>query len=120
MFGFVITAVKLSILWFYHDIFGVNTKTARVIYAATAICIIWVIIVTFLVVFQCNPPQDLWKTFGMGESCMDIERLLFGYELSNFFLDFMILCIPITVIKSLKLPTIKKISAITIFVLGAL
>jgi hypothetical protein len=119
MFAFIITSVKLSILAFYHTIFSVRPSTARLIYITGATCIVWFIIMTFLVAFQCNPPSDLWKTFGTGPRCMDIERLLFGYELSNFFLDVAILCIPVLPVIGLNLPLLKKISAAIIFLLGA-
>jgi hypothetical protein len=119
--GCVITAAKLSILCFYHPIFAIYPTISKAIYAAGAACIVWFIIVTFIFIFQCGPhPDTYWKMLGQPPFCHDSQRLVLGYELTNFFLDVVILCIPIKPIKDLKLSSGKKASAIGIFLLGGL
>ncbi|KAI2620179.1 hypothetical protein GGS26DRAFT_571470 [Hypomontagnella submonticulosa] len=106
--GFSITSIKLSILWFYYTIFAVYTTLRRVIQATALVCVIWLIIASFVVIFQCTPIDAYWLNLDDPSHCLESPRLLLGYELTNFFLDVIILCIPITVVSKLRLQTTKK------------
>ncbi|KAI9154736.1 Satratoxin biosynthesis SC13 cluster protein [Paramyrothecium foliicola] len=120
LFGCVITAAKLSILWLYHTIFAVDQVFRRIIYVTAGICILWFVITTLVLIFQCNPVRVLWTEPIQDIKCIKPQGLLLGYELTNFFLDVLVLCLPIWVIRKLKLPTTKKISIVVIFLLGSL
>ena len=52
--------------------------------------------------------------------CLDAKRLLLGYELTNLFIDVVILCIPVMVIGRLQLSSAKKIGSLVAFLLGFL
>lgn len=115
----VITTVKFSILWFYYSIFGVSPNTRRAIYATGVICIIWFFIAVFpLIVFQCSPVDAYWNQFNLPPACKPTQHLLLGYELTNFFIDVAILCIPIGAIGKLQLARSKKIWTAVMFLLG--
>ncbi|KAF2012106.1 hypothetical protein BU24DRAFT_425940 [Aaosphaeria arxii CBS 175.79] len=116
--GCVITAAKISILWFYHPIFAVYPMIRKAIYATGAACIIWFIIVTFVFIFQCSPVDAYWNMFAQPPACHKSQQLVLGYELTNFFLDVVILCIPIKPIKALQLSPLKRASTMAIFMLG--
>jgi hypothetical protein len=118
--GCVITSAKLSILWFYHPIFAVYPKIRMIIYATGITCIVWFIIVTFVFIFQCTPVDAYWKMLGQPPACHKSQDLVLGYELTNFFLDVVILCIPIKPIKDLQLSPGKKFTTLGIFMLGGL
>ncbi|KAK5988694.1 Wortmanamides biosynthesis cluster C-like protein [Cladobotryum mycophilum] len=121
MFGFVISTVKLSILWFYYMIFASanNIVNKRIIIGTAAACVVWFFIATFVIVFQCNPIHAYWDTFVMPPYCHDTPHLLLGYEMTNLFLDIAILSIPVPMVWKLQLEMSKKISLIAIFLLGA-
>lgn len=51
---------------------------------------------------------------------MRFQNVVLGYETSNILIDIMILCIPISVVRSLKLSTRKKFAVGVVFLLGGL
>ncbi|KAI2628558.1 hypothetical protein GGR54DRAFT_587774 [Hypoxylon sp. NC1633] len=120
LFSLAITLVKLSILTFYREIFAVSRTFQRWNWAASALCIIWLIIVTFCNAFQCNPPSALWEHLGATEYCIASGPLWLGYELTNFFLDVLVLVLPVVMVHRLQLRTAQKWSVASIFLLGGL
>ncbi|RYC64184.1 hypothetical protein CHU98_g2035 [Xylaria longipes] len=120
LFGFGITTIKLSILWFYHTLFSVDETLQRVIKATTAICILWFIVATLVIALQCMPVHAYWENFDLPPYCLEYPRVLLGYEISNLFIDVAILCIPTGTVMRLQLAWPKKVPIIGIFLLGAL
>lgn len=124
IFGLGLTTVKLSILSFYWKAFaansGINTLNKRIIQSLAVTCVIWFIIVTFIIIFQCHPIHAFWDEFAQPPHCMGFPTLLLGYELTNLFLDVFILCIPLPIVWQLSWQTSKKISLAGVFLLGAL
>ncbi|KAI1171851.1 hypothetical protein F4777DRAFT_590929 [Nemania sp. FL0916] len=120
LYGPGITAVKLSILWFYYNLFSVDQALRRVIQAASVVCIIWLIVISLVVAFQCNPVEEFWKHPGMSPHCVEFPRVLLGYETSNLLIDVAILGIPTGTVLRLQLPWIKKVPIIGVFLSGAL
>ncbi|KAI1080985.1 hypothetical protein F5B20DRAFT_538104 [Whalleya microplaca] len=120
LFGFGITSVKISILWFYHTIFAVHRTLRRVIQGVTVACVLWFIVATFVIVFQCHPVEAYWEHFVSPPYCLVYPRVLLGYEITNLFLDVAILCIPIAIIPRLHLERSKRVTVMVIFLLGAL
>lgn len=119
LFSFVITSVKIGILWLYHTLFGISKLAKKLIYGTGILCILWFIIAIFvLIVFQCRPVDAYWNEFMSPAKCFDAKRLLLGYELTNFFIDVIILCIPVVVIRKLQLSREKKVGASITFLLG--
>ncbi|KAI0849864.1 hypothetical protein F5Y00DRAFT_260969 [Daldinia vernicosa] len=119
-FGLAITSVKLSILAFYRDIFAISKPFQRWNSAACVLCIVWFIVFAFCNIFQCNPPSALWEHFGSTEYCIASGPLWLGYELTNFFLDVLVLVLPIVMVHRLRLRTAQKWSVASIFLLGSL
>lgn len=115
--------VKLSILSFYWKVFASNTghKRNRLLIQAVAVaCVVWFLIVTFLIIFQCDPIHAYWDELAAASYCLDTSKLLLGYEITNLALDVLILCIPIPIVLRLKLPSSKKAGLVGVFSLGAL
>lgn len=119
LMGCVITSAKLSILWFYQSIFIVRATVTKVIYGTAAACVVWFIIVTFIFIFQCSPVNAYWELYAQAPACHASQPLVLGYELTNFFLDIVILCIPIKPIQGLQLSPLKKATTMGIFLLGS-
>lgn len=123
LFGIHLTLAKLSILSFYWDIFALNNSTTfnrRIILVATMACIVWFVIATFIIVFQCNPVHAYWDKLGQAPYCMSIPKLFLGYEITNLFLDVFMLCIPLPIVWHLNLPLSKRVGLVGIFFLGGL
>ena len=51
---------------------------------------------------------------------MNISKILLGYEMTNLFLDIVILCIPMPIVWNLNLQMSKKLGLTGIFFLGGL
>ncbi|KAI1387739.1 uncharacterized protein F4822DRAFT_291326 [Hypoxylon trugodes] len=117
-FGFTITSVKLSILWLYYTLFRVNKNVKICIQTTAVVCVLWLIIVTFLVIFQCWPVEAYWVANIEGSQCHSIPRILLGYEITNLFLDVLILCIPVGITWRLELPIQRRLAIAGTFLLG--
>ncbi|KAI0433000.1 hypothetical protein F5Y09DRAFT_300500 [Xylaria sp. FL1042] len=118
-FTLIVTSVKLNILWFYHSIFHINRTTNRVIFGLIALCVVWFLIAIFpLIIFQCHPVDALWNQFDAPPACLESQKILLGYELSNFFIDIAILSVPVATVGKLQLSRTKKVGASVTFLLG--
>jgi hypothetical protein len=120
LFGATITAVKISTLSFYYSIFSVSQNFARAIFITGTLCLVWFIIVTFIIIYQCKPISAFWDQLALPPYCLSSARVLLGYEITNLFLDVAIVCLPIGMIRTLQLPTSRKLSIGTVFLLGGL
>ncbi len=120
IFGFGITAIKLSILWFYHSLFSVDRTLLRIIQVTAAVCIAWFIVATLVIALQCTPVQAFWERFDVPPYCLEYPRVLLGYEIANLLIDVAILCIPTGTVIRLQLPWLKKVPIIGTFLLGVL
>jgi hypothetical protein len=119
-FGVTITFVKLSILTLYYSVFSVSRKFQLWTYVVGGACVIWFVVYAFLNIFQCRPIHQLWDSLGSTQFCLPSGKLWLGLELSNFFLDVVILVLPVAMLRQLQLPPTKKWSVAGIFLLGGL
>ncbi|KAI1371050.1 hypothetical protein F4677DRAFT_321439 [Hypoxylon crocopeplum] len=119
-FGLTITFVKLSILAFYYTIFSISRKFQLWTYVVGGLCTAWLIVYMFINIFQCKPIEALWEQLGSTEYCIQSGPLWLGYELTNFFLDVLVLVLPVAMVRRLQLPSGQKWSVAGIFLLGGL
>lgn len=120
LFGVDITAIKMSVLVFYYSIFSVSETFARLVKMLSVLCLIWLVVVTFIVVFQCNPVQAFWEELNQSPYCHCSAETLLGYEITNLFLDVIILCLPIGMIWKLNMPGTRKATVASMLLLGSL
>ena len=120
MFTLIITLVKLSILAFYWSVFAVDKIMKRVIQGTFAMSIIWWVVATLIIIFQCKPISAYWEKYAYPPYCLETPKLLLGLEVTNLFFDVWVLLIPVSVVKKLKLPSHKKWPVLAIFLMGAL
>ncbi|KAI1174106.1 hypothetical protein F4777DRAFT_408868 [Nemania sp. FL0916] len=113
-----ISFIKFSILWFYHKLFSIDQKLRRAIHIISAICLAWLLTFVLVIVFQCTPVQAFWEQLDDPKYCLVAPRIFLGYEISNLFIDVVILCIPIGAVSQMHLP--KKLTVIGIFLLGSI
>ena len=122
LFVATITAVKLSILLLYRTIF-VTPNFRRITSVVGILCLLWFIAMLLATIFQCHPIKAAWNQLSVIEGsghCLKSGRYIFGYELTNVFIDVCILCLPIYMIRRLQLPLRRKITVSSIFLLGGL
>ncbi|KAL8855885.1 MAG: hypothetical protein Q9178_007505 [Gyalolechia marmorata] len=119
-FTAVITAAKLSVLFFYRTIFA-TPLFRRATAAVGAACLLWFASFLFFITFQCRPVKAAWdqSLLYQGKAhCMPIGTLIFAYELMNCCIDICMLCLPIYMIRKLQLPRRKKVTVSGVFLLG--
>ena len=113
--------VKLSILAFYHEIFGISIPFRRLNYAMVGIVVFFWLLFVLLYTFQCHPIHEMWNAAGLLDSsqpCMSKIHLLFSFDFTNLAVDLVMLVIPLVMISRLQLPRQKKWSACGILLIG--
>lgn len=73
-----------------------------------------------MIIFQCNPIHALWDQMAAPQFCMSTSEFLLGYEVSNLFLDVVVLCLPLGMLRTLQIPGYRKVSVGAMFLLGGL
>ncbi|VUC30842.1 unnamed protein product [Clonostachys rosea] len=118
IFCVIITLIKTSLLIFYWNIFSVSRLQRNTIIGTATACLIWFIVFLCLTIFQCHPVQYIWEKLNQKEYCIPSPPILLSMEITNLFLDIVILAIPTFVVSRLNLSTPKKVSVLGIFLLG--
>lgn len=109
--------IKLSIVCFYKRIFNVNTFLK----AANGIIVIiglWLVAFFFATLFQAWPISHAWT--GAGRNLIDYPAMYMALGATDLALDVIILCMPMPMIKSLKISGRRKLVVAVIFGLGFL
>lgn len=114
--------VKLSILAFYNEIFGISIPFRRLNYAMVGTVVFFWLLFFLLYIFQCHPIHEMWNATSLLDSskssCMSKTPLLFSFDFTNLAVDLVMLVIPPTMIRQLQLPSHKKWSACGILLIG--
>ncbi|KAF2845808.1 hypothetical protein T440DRAFT_258321 [Plenodomus tracheiphilus IPT5] len=107
--------VKLAVLEFYKRIFS----TARFHMAANITMVfvaVFMLTATLVQIFSAWPISDWW-TLGKSYS-INYGAFITSFAAIDLFLDIVILCLPVTVIRQLQINTRKKFLVIGIFWMG--
>ncbi|CAG9948603.1 unnamed protein product [Clonostachys rosea f. rosea IK726] len=118
IFCVIITLIKTSLLIFYWNIFYVSTLQRNTIIVTATACLIWFLVFLCLTIFQCHPVQYIWEKLNQKEYCISSPPILLSMEITNLFLDIIVLAIPTSIISQLRLSTPKKVSVLGIFLVG--
>lgn len=73
----------------------------------------------FIAVFQCSPIRYFWDTSIEGH-CLDQRQNYVAGPVTSFFLDLVIIILPLPIIFSLTIGAAKKCYLIAIFSIGGL
>ena len=121
MFFFVtITAVKISILTFYRNIFATK-KFGIATHIIATICIMWLFAGLLVIIFGCHPIEANYViTYPSQSYCVPFGLFIFTHELLNSLVDVVILAMPCFVVHRLQLSPRQKQQVIGIFLLGSL
>ncbi|ORY58037.1 uncharacterized protein BCR38DRAFT_377368 [Pseudomassariella vexata] len=110
-----ITGSQLSLLVLYWRAFdSVHNVTLIIIALASCSSICQVFIVTF----QCYPPQAKWDKSIEGDCPIDTGKFFLGTVTTHLILDVCLMILPASLIRTLTLPTIQKISISAMFMFG--
>ena len=114
----MIALIKLSILFLYVRLFGVQRKFAYACYIQMVLVVIWAIVTEFVFIFQCSPIWVAWDPTRSGGTCFQFARLFIGTNTVNVIMDFAILVTPMYLIWTLQLSVQKKLLISGVLVLG--
>jgi hypothetical protein len=70
--------------------------------------------------FQCTPLEFWWDRTIKGGRCFDVQAFFHAQAIPGFVLDLMVMALPLRTIWALKLPTIKRIALMMIFLVASL
>jgi len=117
---FSITAAKTSIILLYHRIFGIDHRSAIGIRVVGTLNILWMLAAFFGLVFECRPVSFAWDPIIVKGTCFNISLFTVLIEIPNSLLDFVMMAIPISMIRKLQIPLHEKLILIFIFLLGGM
>ena len=113
----IISLAKFSVLCFYRRIFGSPVKLGiSIIFLLQTI---WAIVCIFLSIFRCKPIAGSWNV-AIPAKCLSFELIVIAAEPFNCALDFLMVALPVKVIRTLQLSMKRKILLSGIFALGSL
>ena len=112
-----ITIIRMSVLLFYHRIFGKEHRFKMALWITMVILVAWYIAITALAVFQCSPVKKQFDLTIPGH-CLSFYGTFIGVTVPNFFIDVLLLLLPVPMLWNLKIKKTKKIALTANFLLG--
>lgn len=116
-----IALLKTSILFFYLRIFG-HTGIKWFILGTLVFNALYGVIFVLVSAFQCRPISYYWTRW-TGETdgaCMDVNAIAWANAGISIAIDFWMLALPLSQIRSLNLHWKKKVGVAMMFCVGAL
>ncbi len=114
-----VTAIKLSILCFYHRLFSVNRVFMRITIVLSIISVCWWITNILGVTLYCVPLRSFWDPLVQGR-CINFGILFLVTAIVDLLVDVTLLALPLWIIPTLQLSGRIKWTLGGIFVLGGL
>jgi len=109
---------KLSVLFFYHRVFGSKMALRWTLYTIGAITVLWWVVITFIAIFQCTPVTG--SIAAPGSNCLKPLPFFYAQTIPNLITDFAILLVPMPILWQLQMRLTKKLGLILIFTIGYL
>ena len=110
---------KLSLLFLYYRIFGVNIWFRRALLLSAFIVVAYWIPTTILAFCGCTPFARNWDATVPGH-CVNLVKIFRWNGICNLLIDFLILCLPLPMVWRLSIPTKQRLQLSLIFLLGVL
>lgn len=118
LYKFTITLTKTSICLLYLRIF--TTKTfRRTVHIIMGYVIMYAFASIIATIVQCTPLERIWDHAVPG-NCINLTAFWYANASANIIGDFLILALPMPVVKSLQLPQRQRLGLIMVFALGGL
>jgi hypothetical protein len=117
-FSLVLGLVKISILLFYQRVFSV-TPFKRASWVLVVMIAMWTVAIILVSIFKTNPISGIW-TDPTTTYVIDDAAYAIAVASMSLGFDVIILLMPLFVIRTLHMPTRRKIAVLMVFWLGAL
>jgi hypothetical protein len=111
--------IKISLCFFYLR-FSISRTFHIVIYALMTICIVYSVLAAFGFAWVCQPKEKYWDFSITSGSCVDLDALFLSNACINAATDFVLLVLPLFIIKDLSLPKRRKVGVALLLMTGSL
>lgn len=119
-YAFSIASSKLAVLFLYWRIFSISTIRIP-IQVMVVLCVMWIILRTFMLIFRCVPVQAYWdKTIPDAKCRIKDTDFFFSTVLTHFLMDIAILILPIFEVFRLRLRIGQKLAIAALFIVGTM
>ncbi|EWC46411.1 hypothetical protein DRE_04354 [Drechslerella stenobrocha 248] len=118
-----ITLIKMSILFLYERIIPTNHPMRKVLTGFMIFQFIYFLVSEFVFIFQCSPIEgalSLDLRIHGSPKCFGMKPMLYSFCIIHIFMDLALLVLPIRVIWELQMPMKRKITTLSLFVIGAI
>ncbi|KAK6346551.1 hypothetical protein TWF696_006675 [Orbilia brochopaga] len=117
-----ITLIKMSILFLYERIIPTTHPMRKVLTGFMIFQIGYFLLSEFTFIFQCSPiagGYDITMRMHDSPKCIGLKPMLYSFCIIHIFVDLSLLILPIRVIWELQMPVKRKLSTLSLFVIGA-
>ncbi|KAF3916135.1 hypothetical protein AA313_de0202781 [Arthrobotrys entomopaga] len=118
LYPLVLLFIKLSILSFYRGI-SPQRWYRYTVYGVGVFAIAWSITFIFAYIFECPNPSTAWS-ISFPKGCVNLPALYYSTASINIASDFIILLLPIPVLRQLQIDRRRKFALIAIFSIGGI
>ncbi|KAK2735824.1 hypothetical protein FQN57_001101 [Myotisia sp. PD_48] len=118
IWAFATGFVKLSILSFYHKVFGSRKEMRIAIYTVTAVVGILFLVTVLEPLLMCRPIKYTWDKVNTKGTCGNTQKAFLGVAAVNLVVDLVIFALPLPLLWQLKMSTGKKLGISGILALG--
>ncbi|RVD89555.1 uncharacterized protein DFL_000558 [Arthrobotrys flagrans] len=118
-----ITLIKMSILFLYERIIPKTHSMRKVLTGFMIFQIVYFFACELTFIFQCDPIEgalDFSYRIYKSPKCIPLKPMLYSFGIIHIFVDLSLLILPIRVIWELQMPVKRKISTLSLFVIGAI
>ena len=118
LYKFTINLTKTSICLLYLRIFTTK-KFRRAVHIIMGYVILYAIASILATIVQCMPLERIWAHAVPG-TCINLTAFWYANASANIIGDFLILALPMPVIRRLQLPQRQRLGLMIVFALGGL
>ncbi|OGE52005.1 hypothetical protein PENARI_c011G05378 [Penicillium arizonense] len=111
---------KLSLLMLYYRLLYTVRMWQYVIFLVAFLISGYSIALTLALIFACHPLQKNWDASISTGSCINRDGVYLATAITNTVSDVVLILIPISVVRKLRMPLIQKIGVICMFGIGCL
>lgn len=111
---------KLSILFLYLRIFNWTGRIRQLAWGIFTLTAMTSVALDIATLFQCQPLQYWWDRTIEGGTCFDTQAFFHAQAIPGCLLDISIMALPVGTIWNLRLPTIKRMALLGIFLVASL
>lgn len=121
MYTFLITSVKLSILFLYYRIFHASQRFRMVLYAVMTFVLLSGVSALPVFIFGCWPINFFWDKSVQGGVCTAFNNYFYLTEAAiNIFIDVILLILPMPMVWKLQISQAQRLGLMGVFALGCL